>query len=95
MSGVTVAGITGSAGVWSYLLNNPTAILLDPSGFMYILDTSNSRIMKWWPGASYGYPIISTSFAAAVGMQLDRANNLVVADTNNHRIVSFNYLCRK
>lgn len=95
MSGTTVAGTTGSAGAWSYQLNNPTALIFDTNGFIYILDTSNARIQKWWPGATYGSTLLAMSFATPLGMQLDRGNNLVVADTNNHRIVSFGLLCRK
>ena len=95
LSGVTVAGVTSSSGSWSYLLNSPAAILFDTAGFMYILDSGNARIIKWWPGATYGSTLIATSFSNPLGMQLDRANNLVVADTGNHRILSFGLLCRK
>ncbi|CAF4745454.1 unnamed protein product, partial [Rotaria socialis] len=92
-SGITVAGTTGISGPWSYQLNSPTSVMLDPTGFMYILDSGNARILKWWPGALYGTTILTGSFSTPLGMQLDRANNLVVADTNNHRIVSFGLLC--
>lgn len=95
LSGVTVAGVTSTSGSWSYLLNSPRAILFDVAGFMYILDSGNARIQKWWPGATYGTTLVATAFSGPVGMQLDRANNLVVADTGNHRIVSFGLLCRK
>lgn len=95
LSGTTVAGTTASAGVWSYQLNSPTALIFDANGFMYILDTNNARIQKWWPGATYGTTLLTSSFATPLGMQLDRANNLIVADTSNHRIVSFGLLCRK
>ena len=95
ITGVTVAGTTGTSGVWSYLLNGPTAIILDATGFMCILDAGNARIMRWWPGASFGTILLATSFSGPVGLQLDRGNNLVVADTGNHRIVSFGLLCRK
>ena len=94
-SGVTVAGTSGSAGSWSYQFSSPTAIMFDPNGYMYILDSGNARIQKWYPGAAYGTTILAGSLSTPRGMQLDRANNLVVADTNNHRIVYYGYLCRK
>ncbi|CAF2697913.1 unnamed protein product [Rotaria sp. Silwood2] len=93
LSGVTVAGTTGSSGPWSYQFSSPTAVMLDPAGFIYVLDSGNARIQKWWPGALYGATVFAASFATPLGMQLDRLNNLVVTDTNNHRIVSFGLLC--
>ncbi|CAF3803800.1 unnamed protein product [Rotaria magnacalcarata] len=93
ISGVTVAGTTGISGPWSFQLNSPTSVMLDPAGFMYILDSGNGRILKWSPGALYGITILTGSFSTPLGMQLDRFNNLVVADTNNYRIVSFGLLC--
>ncbi|CAF4986886.1 unnamed protein product, partial [Rotaria socialis] len=50
----TVAGTTSSAGPWSYQLNTPSAIMMDPYGFIYVLDTGNARVQKWYPGNSYG-----------------------------------------
>ncbi|CAF1116879.1 unnamed protein product [Rotaria sordida] len=93
LSGVTVAGTTGSSGSWSYQFNNPTALIVDPLGYIYVLDSTNARIQKWWPGAFYGSTVFAASFSSPLGMQLDRLNNLVIADTNNHRIVSFGLLC--
>ena len=95
MSGVTVAGSTGNAGPWSYQFSSPTALLLDPYGYMYVLDYGNARVQRWYPGATYGVTILAGSLSNPYGMQLDRLNNLVIADSYNHRIVSFGYLCRK
>lgn len=68
---------------------------MDQFGYLYILDSGNSRIQKWRPPASYGTTVVSASFNNPYGMQLDRLNNLVVADTSYHRIVSFGIFCRK
>lgn len=95
LQGVTVGGTTGSAGGWSYQLYDPTALIVDPYGFMYIMDYSNSRVVKWYPGDSYGRTILSGSFYNPVGLQFDRLNNLVVADMSYHRILSFSISCRK
>ena len=95
ISGTTVAGTTSNSGPWSYQLTNPTAVLVDQYGYLYVLDYGNSRIQKWYPGAAYGTTVVSASFYNPCGMQFDRLNNLVVADTYNHRVVSFGVFCRK
>jgi len=76
-------------------LSSPTAILLDSYGYIYILDYGNARVQKWYPGAPYGTTVVAAAFSNPFGMQFDRLNNLVVADTYNYRIVSFGILCRK
>ena len=92
--GVTVAGSTSDPGPWAYQFNNPTSITLDPFGFMYILDFSNSRIQRWSPGASFGITVVSASMSSPIGLRFDRAGNLVVADTSFHRVLSFGMTCR-
>ena len=93
--GVTVAGSTSDPGAWSYQFNNPTAIAFDTNGYMYILDYSNNRIQKWYPGASFGTTVLSGSMSSPIGMKFDRLGNLVVADTSYHRVISFGLVCRK
>ena len=62
---------------------------------MYILDYSNARIQKWFPGGSYGTTVVSGSMNLPIGLKFDRLDNLVVADTSYHRIISFGVVCRK
>ncbi|CAF4177254.1 unnamed protein product, partial [Rotaria magnacalcarata] len=81
------------AGPYAYQLSSPTALLLDQYGYLYVLDYGNSRIQKWFPGATYGTTVLAASFYNPCGLQFDRLNNLVVADTYYHRIVSFAILC--
>jgi hypothetical protein len=76
-------------------LNNPTSIVVDPYGYMYILDTGNLRIQKWYPGAPYGVTIVAATMSSPYGLQVDRLGNLVVADTSYHRVISFSISCRK
>lgn len=95
MTGSTVAGTTGSAGPWSYQLNNPTAITMDPYGYIYILDTANNRVQRWWPGAAYGITVLAASMTTPYGLQFDNRGNMVIADTYNHRILFFGITCRK
>ena len=93
--GNLVAGSPNDPGSWSYQLNNPTAITMDQNGFIYILDYSNSRIQKWYPGASYGSTVVSGTMNLPIGMKFDRLGNVIVADTSNHRATSYALVCRK
>ncbi len=76
-------------------MNSPTAITVDPYGYLYVLDTGNSRVQKWYPGASYGTTVISSSMSNPYGMQVDHFGNIVIADTSNYRILFFAITCRK
>ncbi|CAF4516191.1 unnamed protein product, partial [Rotaria socialis] len=94
ISGTTVAGTTGSAGPWPYQFSSPTSIAFDQYGYMYILDQGNSRVQKWFPGATYGTTVISASMSSPYGMRIDRLGNFFIADTSYQRILSFSLLCR-
>lgn len=94
-SGVTVAGSTSNAGPWAYQFSSPTSITFDQYGYMYVLDYNNDRIQKWLPGASFGVTVAATTMYNPFGMRFDRLSNIVVADTANHRILSFALICRK
>lgn len=81
ISGITVAGTTGSAGPWSYQLSSPTSIAFDQYGYMYILDQGNNRVQKWFPGAAYGTTVISASMSSPYGMRrIDLAISLLLID---------------
>ena len=95
VSGETVAGQTGIAGSWSYLLNSPTSITLDQFGHLYIMDSGNNRIQRWWPGSTYGVTVLSGSFWNPRGIVFDPFGNLVIADQSYHRIVLSSIVCRK
>ena len=91
----TVAGSTSDPGPWPYQLNNPTSILIDPYGFLYILDFTNERIQKWLPGALFGTTVAAADMFNPCGMAMDPLGNFFVADTSFERIISFGLLCRK
>lgn len=91
----TVAGSTSDPGPWPYQLNNPTSILIDPYGFLYILDFTNERIQKWLPGALFGTTVAAADMWNPCGMAMDPLGNFYVADTSFERIISFGLLCRK
>lgn len=94
-SGSTVAGSTSDPGPWSYQLSSPTAITMDSYGYIYIMDYSNSRVQKWWPGAPYGVTVASSTIGNAYGLAMDPLGNLYVADTSNARVLKFSLLCGK
>lgn len=91
----TVAGSTSDPGPWAYQFSSPTAISMDRYGYIYVLDTNNDRVQRWVPGATFGDTAVSTSLAVPLGMKLDPVGNIIISDTNSHRVISFNMVCRK
>ena len=93
-TGTTVAGNSGAAGSGYSELYNPYAIHVDSNRLMYILDTSNCRVLKWQFGDPLGYVTaagrgcgsqlyqISTSYA----MFVDNQANIYISDNANHRV---------
>ena len=95
-SGITIAGVTSSSGSTANKLYGPKAVVLDQYDYVYILDTGNKRVQRWAPGATSGVTIISsTSWNNPTGMRLGPSGSLVLADTNNHRVISFPISCRE
>ncbi|CAF4969011.1 unnamed protein product [Rotaria sp. Silwood1] len=95
VNATTVAGVSGVLGVSSSQLHYPTAITFDQYNYMYIMDSGNNRIQRWWPGSTYGVTVASASLNNPRGMAFDTSGNLVVADQSYHRVVSFPVTCRK
>jgi sugar lactone lactonase YvrE len=90
----TVAGTAGSVGATdgvgpAALFRKPTAITIDASGALYVVDSRNFGVRKVVPGAGPGTGVVSTVATWAVmpnGLAIDRGNLLVsLAD---HRLVS-------
>lgn len=94
MSGTTVAGTSGDPGPWAHQFSSPTAIAVDRFGFLYILDTGNGRVQKWWPGASFGTTVIGGVLSTPYGLQFDSRGNMIITDTSNLRVISLAFTCR-
>lgn len=62
---------------------------------MFILDAGNSRVQKWFPGATFGVTVLAATLSSPLGMQIDPLGNLAIADTNYHRVQFFAVWCRK
>lgn len=72
-SGTIVAGVTGTSGSTATLLNNPGAVHLDSNGYMYVLDGSNYRVLRFLIGNTTGTTIVSFSTGTAAN-QLSGSN---------------------
>ena len=101
IAGSGVPGFSGDGGAAvSAALNSPLGIAVDAAGNLFIADTGNNRIRKVAPGgvistvAGSGVPNFSGDGGAAVnaalnsplGIAVDAAGNLFIADSGNNRI---------
>ena len=84
----------GSQGTGAGQFDQPFALAVDGSGFVYVADRSNNRIQKFtatgafvttWgtPGSGPG------QFQNPSGVAVDAAGNVYVSDTGNYRIQKF------
>lgn len=94
----TLAG-TGAAGSGGSQLNSPQGVAVDGAGTVYISDTQNARVLKVSGGSvstfagsgtvgfgGDGGAAGSAQLNTPMGLAVDSAGNLYVADNGNHRI---------
>jgi sugar lactone lactonase YvrE len=92
-NGVTVAGgnLEGSA---ADQLFEPSGVFVDVAGSVYVADTSNNRVEKWFPGATSGITVAggngqgsaANQLSAPEGVFVDGKGDVYVADGNNGRV---------
>jgi gliding motility-associated-like protein len=93
MDGITVAGGNGN-GSGNHQLSNPNRIFIDKDDNIYIPDMSNSRIVKWAPGATSGITVAGGNGVGSAANQFDRPTsvfvdskgNIYVTDQTNSRV---------
>ena len=98
----TMAGFGASIFV---LLNQPTSVTLDASGYMFIVDSGNHRIIRSIPngftclfGCSDTNGASANQLSSPQTMAFDKYGNIFVTDFNNHRIQKINLItntCRE
>ncbi|CAF3765602.1 unnamed protein product [Rotaria sordida] len=88
--GVTVAGqADGSAGGNPNQLSNPTGVVVDRNGNIYVTDTVPGRIQLWPPGAAAGQTI-AAGLNGPSGIAYDgNLNRLFVVETGNNRVIQY------
>lgn len=93
-SGVTVAGITGVASGSRSTLYYPTSISVTRNGTMFIMDTSNYRVIRWDVGEPQGLIVAGgqgggaafNQIGASYELFVDNQYNVYVSENSNHRI---------
>jgi uncharacterized protein (TIGR03437 family) len=101
VAGNSIQGYSGDGGPATRAsLRGPNGLAVDRAGNLYIVDSDNHRIRKVTPGgiittfagngtgalAGDGGPATAASLRFPIGLALDAAGNLYVADSANHRV---------
>ena len=101
VAGTGVPGFSGDGGsATAAQLNFPSGVEVDPAGNIYIADTSNHRIRKVTPAgvistvagngssgfSGDGGPATAAGLWFPLGVTLDAAGNIYIADSYNNRI---------
>ncbi|CAF0989098.1 unnamed protein product [Adineta steineri] len=102
-SGKTVAGQPSVPGSALNQLYFPSRVIVDINKNMFIVDTGNSRVVRWIIGSSSGTIIAGNSAGGILPNQLnfptsisfDSDGSLFVADSQNQRIEKFSIICCK
>jgi uncharacterized protein (TIGR03437 family) len=102
-----VHSVGDGAAATSAILHQPSAIALDSRGNLYIADTGTQRVREVLPGgvmttlagtglvgrdAGDAVPAGIAPLNSPMGLAVDAAGNVVLADAYNHRVVAINVL---
>jgi streptogramin lyase len=95
---VTQLGIPGVSGADSAHFDEPMGIAVDRTGNVFVVDSGNDRILKFQRISDRKYDLMATwgtpgdgpgQFHVPVGIALDTAGNVYVADHWNYRVQKF------
>ncbi len=97
MTGTTVAGATSNAGSSRATLNSPSAIFVTPNQTMFIMDTSNYRVLRWQLGDPLGYIVAGgngygsafTQIGTCYALFVDSQYNIYISENDNHRVTKW------
>ena len=90
---VRVAGVTNSPGSAPSRLNEPFGIFVDTNFTLFVADSMNNRIQRFYSGQTNGVTVAGISSSSPYsllspsGIVLDADGYLFIVDTGNHRIV--------
>ncbi|WP_276483666.1 gliding motility-associated C-terminal domain-containing protein [Paraflavitalea pollutisoli] len=99
INGVVVAGGNGQGNSLDRL-NDPAGIFVDATGYLYVADMGNHRVLKFPPGSTSltdgvvvagigGYGQGLTQLNSPLSVYVDGTNRLYVADRDNHRVMRY------
>jgi trimeric autotransporter adhesin len=71
-------------------LKNPSAVVVDSSGNLFIADGGNNRLRKVALSAGGNISSVDTLVSGPQGLFIDTSNNVYTADTANNRIKVYN-----
>lgn len=91
---ILVAGGNGDGNNLAQL-RLPGSMFIDKDYSVYVVDTSNHRVMKWMKNATQGIIVAGgnnrgknlTQLSDPLGVFMDHLGNVYVADTSNHRVM--------
>lgn len=85
--------MTGTAGARRSELSSPYGIRVTSNGTMYIMDTSNYRVLRWQVDEPLGYIVAGGSSGTTLdrlgtcySLAIDSQRNIYVSDSSNHRV---------
>jgi sugar lactone lactonase YvrE len=95
--GIVVAGGQGQGNGLAQL-SNPSGVVVDQLGTVYVAEEGNHRIMRWAEAATQGSVVFGgngkggqwNQLCVPISLSFDRDGNLYVADWGNARVQKFN-----
>ena len=95
-TGITIAGLSGSAGNASNQLNEPTDVVVIHPDLLYVVDHKNHRVQKFQIGTSIGTTAAGEAFGSGGSstnqlktptcVLVDSSEGIFVSDSGNHRV---------
>ncbi|UJR12554.1 hypothetical protein I4U23_016730 [Adineta vaga] len=93
----TIAGSPiGLSGYTSTTLNYPQDVFLDQNNALYVLDSSNYRVLLFLPNSTIGITVVNGSYGSMLNqfgdmqaIRVDASGNIYIVDCDNHRVVKY------